>query len=209
MAHGRNWRNKVVKIRIYVEGGGNSRHQKAQVRQGFSKFLRKALGKNIAIIACGSRQDTYRDWKNALKRHPDAFNVLLVDSEAPVSKTPWLHLAARDGWQKPSQTTDEQCHLMVQMIEAWLLADVETLRKFYQKGFNAKAIPKRQNVEQIPKKQVESALITATRKTQKGTYHKIRHGPVLLAQISVDKVRIAAPHCERLLRILSKKLDLK
>lgn len=198
-----------MKIRIYVEGGGDSRHQKAKVRQGFSQFLRQALGKNIAIIACGSREHTYRDWRNALKRHPNAFNVLLVDSEGPVRKTPWLHLAERDGWEKPSQTSDEQCHLMVQMMEAWLVADVEALQKFYKKGFNAKAIPKRANVEEIPKKQVESALVSATKKTQKGRYHKIQHGPVILASLNVDKVRMAAPHCERLLVILSKKLALR
>lgn len=145
----------VRPIRIYVEGGGDSRNIKPQPRPDFSQFLRQALGKNVKVIACGSREHTFRDFKNALKRHPNAFNVLLVDSEGPVRKIPWLHLRERDGWQKPPHVTNEQCHLMVQMMEAWLIADIDALKKFYQQGFNAKAIPKTPNIEKISKKQLE------------------------------------------------------
>ncbi|MGB0383916.1 MAG: DUF4276 family protein [Ardenticatenaceae bacterium] len=196
----------VKQIRIYVEGGGDSRNQKAQIRQGFSKFLRKALGKNIKVIACGSRTHTFRDFKNALKRHPNAFNVLLVDSEGPVRKIPWEHLRERDGWQKPPHTTNEQCHLMVQMMEAWLIADLKALKEFYQQGFNANPIPKTRNIEKISKKQLEQALKSATKKTKKGTYHKMKHGPIILARIDVNKVRAASAHCDRLLTVLAKKL---
>lgn len=92
---------------------------------------------------------------------------------------------------------------MVQMMEAWFLADSEALGAYYGQRFGAKALPGRENVEQIPKADVERFLKEATKKTQKGEYHKIRHGSELLARIDPDKVRKRAPHCERLLAMLA------
>lgn len=92
---------------------------------------------------------------------------------------------------------------MVQMMEAWFLADPEALAVYYGQRFGAQALPGRGNVEQIAKADVERSLKEATRKTQKGEYHKIRHGAELLARIDPAKVRKRAPHCERLLATLA------
>lgn len=213
MANGRNWGNKVVKeVRIYVEGGGDGKDGKAQMRGGFSKFLihlrNIARSKRIKwqIIACGPRNAAFRNFQNALESHPDAFNVLLVDAENVVTDTPCKHLYQQDGWHMPG-ITNEQCHLMVQMTESWLVADVEALRQFYNQGFNANSIPTTPDVESIPKNRLESALKAATRNTIKGEYHKIRHGPKILEQLNVDKVRERARHCDRLFQILTQKMN--
>ena len=92
---------------------------------------------------------------------------------------------------------------MVQMMEAWFLADPEALAAYYGQHFGAKALPGRENVEQIAKSDVERSLKEATKRTQKGEYHKIRHGSDLLAKIDPAKVRRRAPHCERLLTMLA------
>ncbi len=200
----------VSEVRIYVEGGGDGRDSKAQLREGFSQFLSDwrtiARSKRIRwrIIPCGPRGAAYRNFKNALQDHPDAFNILLVDSEGPVSSAPWQHLSSRDNWQ--ALGTDERCHLMVQMMEAWLVADVDALGKFYGQDFNANPIPKNPNVEEITKQSLEPALKAATKNTTKGEYHKIRHGPRILAQLDVAKVRKAAAHCNRLFTTLADKL---
>jgi hypothetical protein len=83
MANGGNWGDEVVKeIRIYAEGGGDGKDQKARIREGFSSFLNelrllaRAKRINWQIIACGSRNDTYRNFQNALEDHPNAFNVI-------------------------------------------------------------------------------------------------------------------------------------
>lgn len=203
----------VRKIHLFIEGGGDGRNTRALIQTGFSAFFQSlvqtARSKKIRwdVTMCGSRESTFRYFKNALKANPDAFNVLLVDAEAPVNTTPWLHLKHRDNWDKPPAADDSQCHLMVQTMEAWLLADVETLKKFYGKGFQEHAIPKLTNVENISKNQLESSLKLATRDTSKGEYHKIQHAAKLLTLLAVDKVRKAAPHCERLFRTLSKKVE--
>ncbi|MBD2480500.1 DUF4276 family protein [Planktothrix sp. FACHB-1365] len=84
-------------------------------------------------------------------------------------------------------------------MESWLIADIDTLAKYYGQGFNKTAIPRNNNVEKIPKAAIESALRRATQQTRtKGEYHKINHGPEILARIDVSIVRKKAPYCDRL-----------
>ena len=48
---------------------------------------------------CGGRDTAFEVFKTALETYPDAFLVLLVDSEAPSSVGAWQHLRAKDGWE--------------------------------------------------------------------------------------------------------------
>lgn len=126
----------VREVRIYVEGGGDQRGGKDKIQQGFSQFFRKVVDKNRAklrVIACGGREQTFKDFKKGLKSNPDAFNILLVDSEAIIddAHTSWKHLEKRDQWVPPPSVTHEQCHLMVQVMEAWFIADKEALTMYY------------------------------------------------------------------------------
>jgi Domain of unknown function (DUF4276) len=115
-------------------------------------------------------------------------------------------LKCRDGWNLPDISA-EHYHLMVQMMEAWLVADRDALSRFYGQGFNASAIPRNPNVEQISKPDLESALKEATRHTAKGEYHKIHHGPRILSQLNVSRVRKAATHCDRLFLTLTDRIN--
>ncbi len=192
-------------IQIFVEGGGSTVKTKSQLRSGLRDFLERA-GYVCRMIPCGRRDDAFKYWRTALSVDPEALNLLLVDSEGPVEKDslPWRHLRKSDpSWQPPADT-EGQCHLMVQMMEAWFLADPEALAAYYGQHFGAKALPGRENVEQIAKADIERSLKDATKKTQKGEYHKIRHGAELLARIDPTKVRKRAPHCDRLLATLAK-----
>lgn len=191
----------VSEIRIYIEGGGDGKNTKALLRQGFSSFMRDlvqiARSKRIdwTIIICGSRNNAFRDFTNALKSHPEAFNVLLVDAEAAVTKSPWEHLKSRDKWDSPG-VDDTHCHLMVQAMEAWFIADIDTLKKFYGQGFKENSISKNPNVEQIDKDALEPSLKAATRNTSKSEYQKIQHASQLLGKLDVTKVRKASHHCD-------------
>ena len=201
----------VSEIRIYAEGGGDQRSGKAAVQEGFSKFLSSlkemARKRDIRwyVVACGSRQSAFHDFETALGQHRDAFNVLLVDAEGPVTRPPWEHLQDRDHWSI-QRIPGDHCHLMVQTMEAWIVADLENLKRFYGQGFNENPIPGRENVESIEKADLERALMRATQNTQKGEYHKIRHGPKILALVDVGKVRNRARHCERMFATLSAKI---
>ena len=113
-----------MKVKVYVEGGGDGRDLRTRCRMGFSLFFQKAnlAGRMPKIIACGSRNSTFDKFRAAfLTRKADEFIVLLVDSEDPIAQGAgrWQHLTGRDGWAKPHDTTDEHAHLMVHPDAGW------------------------------------------------------------------------------------------
>lgn len=196
----------MSEVWLYIEGGGD-RFSKGRLREAFSRFLSEPRlaahqrGIQWRPVLCGSREEAYRAFLRRVQESPSARVFLLVDAERPVSEEPREHLSAGDGWDL-SFATDEQCHLMAQVMESWFLADIQALERFYSHGFSAGRIPKRKNVEEVPKDAVMGALDNATRKTQKGRYHKIQHGPLILESLAPEKVRARAPHCDRLFQTL-------
>ena len=166
----------VTEVRLYVEGGGDSKFTKDPIRKGFSGFLNDLVqcarrkGLRWSIIACGGREQTYNNFLLALRSHPEALNVLLVDAEAPVRVPSWHHLRDHDDWPQPPGTRDEQCHLMIQNMEAWLIADRAALERFYGAGFVAAALPSNPNVEQLDRAAMATGLARATQRTKKGGY---------------------------------------
>ena len=203
----------MSEIRIYVEGGGDGSESRAAVRQAVGMFLRdlraRAEQRRIGwkIIACGSRSQAYKNFCTALETHPDSFNILLVDAEAAVEHKPWQHLKQRDSWSQPPGTTDDQCQLMVQTMESWLVIDEQALQTFYRQGFHVKQLPKHNTIEAVSKEDIAAALSRATKDTQAGVYHKVRHGSKLLGMLDVARVRAAAPHCDRLFRTIEQLIN--
>ncbi len=164
------------------------------------------------IIASGSRRSAYEDFCTALRQAGDVCPFLLVDSEDAVADTdgPWDHLRKRPGdrWLRPEGASDEQCHLMVQIMESWFLADKATLAKYFGKGFKIGALPKREDIERIPKADVLRGLHNATRQTEtKGSYSKGSHSFEILALIDPIPVRQASPYADRLLVVLTNPED--
>jgi len=199
-------------VRIYLEGGGDHRDSRAALRRGFGEFLKslreKARRRGIRwdIIACGSRRFAYDAFCNAVRSNRSSYCILLVDSESSVSHTPWQHLQKRDNWLS-QEISDEHCHLMVQTMETWLIADRQALEKFYGRDFNGNRIPATENIESVEKETLEEALKEATRRTQKGEYHKIRHGPRILEMLDSALVCEKARHCSRLFDTVNRVLD--
>ena len=117
----------MVAVRVYVEGGGDDNNTRARCREGFVKFFGKLLDRchKPHVVACGGRGATFDAWRQAVKDPPNAFCILLVDSEAPVAPGagPWQHLKQRDNWTRPARAADDHCHLMAQCMEAWFMAD--------------------------------------------------------------------------------------
>lgn len=202
-----NWRNSVVRIILHVEGGGERNIQKRIARRGFRLFLEKAglKGRMPRIMACGSRDDAYRDFRSSHKAgHVTA--VLLVDSEEQVTaSTAWDHLQSRErSWRRPTNSQDAQFHLMVQFMESWFLADRDALIGFYGRNFRTKALPKRPEIEAIPKQDVTSGLENATRATTKGKYDKGSHSFEILGLLDPDKVQRSSPHAKRFVDTLKR-----
>lgn len=150
----------VGEIRVYIEGGGDSRAAKDELRRGYSVFLSElrnaARQKQIRwqTVVCGGRDRAYAAFCSALSQHPNAFNVLLVDAEAAVTTTPWKHLKQRDAWDCRG-APDKHCHLMVQTMEAWFMADPDAVKDYFGQGFYPSRLPKTANVEAINKDRLD------------------------------------------------------
>lgn len=207
-------------MKLYVEGGGESNMLKTACRAGFSQFLSKAglKGKMPRIVACGSRQNAYDSFCTAIDSGEAA--LLLVDSESSVATVyqqeeaqkwkAWGHLKNRlgDRWDKPANADEEDCHLMVQCMEAWFLADRATLQVFFGQGFNANSLPAAENqIESVDKVQLYQALANATKYcTTKAKYAKGEHSFKLLALISPDRVTAASPWAKRFVDVAKKRM---
>lgn len=207
-------------VKLYVEGGGDSKSLQIECRKGFRNFIEKAglKGKMPSIIACGGRKNAYDSYCIAIEYGEDA--VLLVDSEAPLLNQnqqglpetwqPWQHLKQRqgDGWDKPKNSKDTDCHLMVQCMENWLLADRDTLKAFFGQGFADNQLPAATRlIESIDKNTAYEALAKASASCKtKVPYDKGEHSFKLLASIDSEKVTDSSPWAKRFVDELKKKM---
>lgn len=206
-------------VKLYVEGGGETAALKTACREGFTTFITKAgLTRRPRVVACGSRQDAYDSFCTAIANGQRAF--LLVDSEAPVATqsqqgdpaawNPWLHLKHRpgDNWDQPPGSADADCHLMVQCMESWILADREALKGFFGQGFKANQLPPSGSPsESIGKDTIYQALARSTQDCKtKAQYGKGEHSFKLLISIDPAKVGDASPWAKRFIDTLKAKM---
>lgn len=187
-------------VRVYVEGGGTSRGEQATLREAFTRLL-GAVVRDLPrpkLIASGGRGNTLDDFRAALRMHPDALCILLVDSEGPVKKAgdPWAHVRDRRGdrWERPDGATADQLHLMVETMETWIVADRRALLKEYGSAFDPDALPE-MNLEGVPKKDVLEKLARALRNT--GKQYTKSAGWVLIGGVDPGRVEAACPHARR------------
>ena len=219
----------VKTVKLFVEGGGDSNSLRRECRAAFSSFLEKAglSGYMPRVVASGSRIAAYSDYCTAIANGEDA--VFLVDSEAAIilpsnhldhdidniqSWDPWYHLQHRqsvtgeiaDPWAKPSGVSNDDCHLMVQSMESWFLADIAALRIYYGSELNENCLPKRKDIENIEKDTVIDSIRAATVNTRKGRYSKGNHSFGILMSIDPNIVANHSPWAKRFISLLSNKM---
>ena len=191
------------RVTIYVEGGSPGA-LKIECRKGFSQFLENAGFRNRMpkVVACGSRGEAYARFCTALAQAETGDTpLLLVDSEGPIASTPWKHVFQRvgDGWKLPDGANDDHLYLMVQMMEAWFLADVPSLKAYFGPKFQEKKLPKTKAIESISKDDIESSFTAAVQDCPKKTYKKGRDSFEILGRLDPQRVSEASPHAERFL----------
>ena len=193
-------------VPIYVEGGGNYKDLRIACRKGFTRFFENSglaeARQKLKIVPCGGRQNAYNRFRSDLAMdNKDA--ILLVDSEGPVTAPgPWRHLKNRDNWDRPGGATDDQCHLMVQVMETWFLADPEALQGHYGRGFRPQDLPQNSDIERISKDDVQRGLERAAIRTRKGSYKKGRDSFPILEKLDPAKVRRRSSYANRLIEAL-------
>lgn len=197
----------MVAIRVYVEGGGDKRggDLACECRRGFSELFAQILprGRMPRIVACGGRTQTFDAYRAALQQHTDDLNILLVDSEDPVVGNAWEHLVHREGWHQPEGAGHDHAHLMVQCMEAWLVADRENLARFFGPNFHAARIPHWPDLEAVTCGKLLQAMKSASQGCHRGSYDKGRHSFKILATVNAQRVQRASPHAARLFATLA------
>ena len=204
-------------IAIYVEGGGDTTQQKAELRIGFDLLLRAqkqaARAKRLrwTLVPSGGRHDAYKDFMNAVE-HADAETlcVLLVDSEDELppespkaanetpederrrkltdAKVRRDHVVKHDGWNLGA-ISPECVHLMVRCMETWIVADPEQMAVVYRKNFHPNQLPVRPILEDEPKSSLFTKLARATKDTIKGEYSEAKHSKIKHAGKLLEKIR--------------------
>ena len=152
------------------------------------------------LVCCGARDEVFDKFRKSPAADAPGIVVMPVDSEGSVNSPPCAHLHERDGWDL-SGVDEDHVHLMVQVMETWIVADQDALSAYCQQGFRTNALPSRDDLEE-DKTSVADALNRATEQARKGRYHKIHHAAVLLTQVDPAKVRKRDRHCERVFNTL-------
>jgi len=201
----------VKEIRIYIEGGGENEKLRARCREAFQALFKKSgfKGKMPRLIACGSRTNAFRDFSNSLKKNPNAFSILLVDSEDtvnelspnPHSDMAWIHLKRKnkDNWNRPEGTKPYQALLMATSMETWIATDRVALKAFFGKDFQENALPALDNIEDHDSKGVFEKLKLATRKCKEDK--RYQKGEISFKILETLDPQILAQHLTQFQRL--------
>lgn len=188
-----------MSVKIYIEGGGKTDRLKSELRQSFQQlFIKAGFHSRLPhVVACGSRNDAYSDFKTAINNKKQEETILLlVDSEDCIAENinKWEHVKKRDSWKKPTDAQEDNIFFMVTCMESWFLADKDAVKSFYGQYFNVNALPKTSEYESIEKTTIYASLENATKKTQKGSYGKGAHSFKILALLDANKVKNHGSH---------------
>ena len=102
----------------------------------------------------------------------------------------------------PAGAGEGNAHLMVQCMEAWLVADPDALAAHFGNGFRNAALPADPNIEQVSKDDLLAGLADAIRGTKARRYDKGRHSFTLLEEVNPARVEQASPHARRFLEAM-------
>jgi hypothetical protein len=211
-----------VKVKVYVEGGGDSKELQARCREGFRKLVERAgFTKPMpAFVACGGRASAYDRFKTAAGLGGSAtYPVLLVDSEYPVepppgeevqpeSPTAWEHLKRRDHWERPAGVENDQAQLMVTSMETWIMADRKALSRYFGHCLRSNGLLPESALETRPRQAVLASLENATRDCGKGrAYRKGKPSFQLLAQLDPSTLTRHLPYFRRFVETLGMHLQ--
>lgn len=202
-----------MKVRIYVEGGGDSKELHIRCRQGFRKLIMNSGFKDRmpSFRACGGREKTFDMFKTSLIDGSQEYSVLLVDSEdivnggnlSPDSPIAWNHLLRRDSWRKPRGAQNNQAQLMATCMESWIMADPEAIISFFGPRTLSNSLLPISDLEKRHREEVQETLEHATSYCGRvRAYRKGKRAFQLLETLDPNKLRENMGHFNRLITML-------
>ncbi len=151
---------------LFIEGTAD--RSNGILRQGFHKLLKQLLAGKMPriIMGNGKTQVITKFKKNTLS----PFSYLLIDLDADEKQKQQALV------NYELKENEAVVFFMIQEMEAWFISQPQILDKYYKTPISAK-LPNTN-----PKKIANpvAVLEKVTRDTQKGKYHKVKHGTALL-----------------------------
>ncbi len=208
-----------MKVKIYVEGGGDSKELHSRCRRGFRKLIERAgfVRRMPAVVACGGRGNAFDLFRTAATSgDPALYPMLLLDSEDPLTESAdertsavaWYHLESRDGWMRTDDMEDDQAQLMVTCMGTWIMADRTALRTTFGAALRMNALLPEMNLETRPRREVQQALETATKDCGRDkAYRKGRKSFQVLEQLDPITLRRHLPYFQRFVDALNRHLS--
>ena len=159
------------------------------------------------IVRGGGRDETFRKFRIRFNQSlPGEFPLLLVDSETPVRSghSARRHLENQDShWEWPDGIGDDNVFLMVQVMEAWFVADRQLLKRYFGNQIRENKFKAWPDLEDVPKQVILGALTDATATCPKA-YAKGKVSFEILQELDPVRVEAACPHAKGLLDRLRK-----
>jgi len=160
---------------LFIEGTND--RSNGTLRQGFHKLLRQELNNVMPTIIMGNgkNQAISKFKKNKLADR----NYLLIDLDDLESQKEkhLLDLKLKD--------QENIVFFMIQEMEAWFISQPSILDKYYNSKISSRLPIK--DAKQIEKP--ADVLQELTKNTQKGKYHKVRHGTALLESLDAKLLK--------------------
>jgi hypothetical protein len=204
-----------VSATLYLEGGAtgpDSKELNIRCRAGFRRLLEECgysqQRRMPHLIACGSRNSAFEDFKTALgARAKGDFVALWIDSEDPMAniEASWAHLKPRDNWAQPDAATDGQVLFMTTCMETLIVADHAALAEHYGAKLQTNALPPLVNLESRQRHDVQDKLVHATRDCT-NAYTKGKRSFEVLARLAPATLEKHLPSFVRARRILNQEL---
>ena len=162
-------------VQLYMEGN-------KRLRAPMSQFIRKITGPiDLKITPCNSRDDAI---KQCMK---DIGAMLLIDSEGEELRSLITRIRSQIG-------ATNRAFFMVQKMEAWFIADRQTIADYFGPGFRESALPPNTNVENVSTRDIDDALSNAARNCPKQRYVKGRDDVGLLNRLNPTAVYATCPN---------------
>jgi hypothetical protein len=171
----------VKRVYLFIEGAKDTAN--GDLREGFRKLLEQKHCSKMPTISMGEgKSQTIRKFINSKG------SKLLCDLDTDEGQT------EKDLISYQIIDYRDDVFYMIQEMEAWFISQPEVLDDFYSERISGKLAKKAANLFSEPDKELQRI----TKNTKRGTYHKVRHGSMLLRKLNAHKLYDDFPDFKRL-----------